>query len=136
MKQIGLAAKRRWHPVGMVYRINPGLGTPPGSAHLMRYAPEGWPDQVLLLRGRLAALEAKTKRGRPEESQLRMARQWWLAGVPYFFPTSPEHMFELVERHFPAEVWADPTPEERARFREAFADAEDPRPWLEANGYM
>lgn len=136
MKKISKAASRRWHPVGLVYRINTGKGTPPGASHMIHFAPKGWPDDVLLLRGRLAGLEVKTKNGRPEESQLIMARSWWLAGVPYFFVRSPEEMFAAVEAHFPEEVWADPAPEEISRFREAMAEPKDPGAWLRAQGYL
>lgn len=136
MKRISRDVSMRWQPIGLVYRINTGSGTPPNGNFPIKFAPEGWPDLVLLIRGRFAGLEVKTEKGAPEPSQLDKARSWWLAGIPYFFVRSSQDVFKAVEKHFPEEVWKDPVPEEIARFRDAMSDRDNPGRWLKAQGYL
>jgi hypothetical protein len=81
-------------------------------------------------------VETKTKTGRPGPDQLIMARNWRLAGVPYIFPRSVEEFMAAVEAEFPPEVWADPSKEERVRFRAAMAQKDDPRAWLVSQGFL
>lgn len=129
------AVYKRWCGVAALYRSQAGSGFPnKKSPSRMEFLPVGWSDGSLLICGRLKGLEAKTETGRPEESQLKMARNWRLWGVPYVFPRSLDELMEAIEAEFPPEVWADPTPEEIARFREAMKD--DPRTWLETQGYI
>ncbi|WHZ36529.1 hypothetical protein [Sagittula sp. MA-2] len=131
------AVSRRWCGVAALYRSQAGSGFPSKkSPSRIEFLPVGWPDTTLLIRGRIMGVEAKTKTGRPEESQLKMARNWRLWGVPYVFPRSVDELMEAIETEFPPEVWADPTAEERDRFRQAMAQKDDPRAWLTAEGFL
>ena len=109
---------RRFHPsIALIYRINPGTGIPLGGSVPQKFAPEGWPDLFMLLRGHAIGLEAKTATGSPESSQVDMHRKWTSAGTPYIFFTSTESAIRQIEAALPAEVTAPATETEIAAWR-------------------
>lgn len=120
MKQMEVDGSKRWNGVGVIYRINAGKGTPPRASRPIQFAPPGWPDLVLLLRGRMVGVEVKTEDGTPKDSQRAMAKIWWANGTPYIFARSSKEMFALVEQVLGPELAAPASKEEIAAWKEIF----------------
>ena len=118
MDEVKDALQKRWHPsICLIYRINPGLAIQLGGGKPMRYAPKGWSDLVMTLRGHLVAFEVKTEDGEPEISQLIMQENWEAAGTPYLFVKSGKDAIEQAIKRLPEDVTAPPTEQEMIRWR-------------------
>lgn len=104
----------------------------------VEFLPKGWPDDMLLIRGRLAGLELKSKNDRLRHDQAKMARNWRCAGIPIVYPRTGDDLLELLAEVFPPEVLAPPAEEEWALYREAISKKwkDDPKGWLRHHGWL
>lgn len=121
MEKAKIELPDRFHPsIALLYRINPGTGIPLGGSVPQKYAPDGWPDLFMLLRGHAIGLEAKTPTGSPEPSQIEMHRKWTTAGTPYIFFTSTESAIQQIEAALPPDITKPATEAEITAWRASF----------------
>lgn len=127
-----------WHPVAVLFKTRAGKATLPGRSHPTTFLENGWPDDTLLIRGRVVGVEIKSERDRLRQDQAEMARTWWIAGCPVIVVREGPDVIDRLREVLPPAVMKPPTARERALFAEAYSDewVNRPKKWLQHRGWM
>lgn len=131
-------AIRPWHPVALLFKTKAGKAVLPGRHHPTEFLPNGWPDDTLLIRGRIVGVEIKSENDRMQDSQAMMSRSWWIAGCPVVIVRKGPDLIDRLKEVLPQEVLEMPTKEEIALFKEAHSKewVKRPKDWLRHRGWL
>lgn len=131
-------AIKPWHPVALLFKTKAGKAVLPGRRHPTEFLPNGWPDDTLLIRGRIVGVEIKSENDRIQDSQVMMSRSWWIAGCPIVIVRKGPDLIDRLKEVLPPEVLEPPTKEEIALFKEAHSEkwVKRPKDWLRHRGWL